>query len=80
MFLLRKLSDIDSKAPIPPGSKTAQPNQSTMSRMVKSMKSTSMVGMDFDRFIKNTINIKNYSNNTYKLNFFKKYQEMYYLC
>lgn len=45
MFLLRKLSEIDSKTPIPPGAKTAQPNQSTMSRMVKSMKSTSMVGL-----------------------------------
>jgi len=47
MFLLRKLSEIDSKTPIPPGAKTAQPNQSTMSRMVKSMKSTSMVGKQF---------------------------------
>ena len=44
MFLLRKLSDIDSKTPIPPGAKTAQPNQSTSSRMVKSIKSVSMVG------------------------------------
>jgi len=47
MFLLRKLSEIDSKTPIPPGAKTAQPNQSTMSRMVKSVKSASMVGKTY---------------------------------